>query len=432
VWGAEFALLILQIEIFIAEPKKSTLSALLEVLKGAQDVGQISSALDSVISHAPHTSEGSILTYCFDILRNDKLILLFSESGEIHKVAAALIGAFFESHPKSFDVLERAAKATAELAKLDAGRGACAADANLITALTSVLDLNSQPSVQLQACRALGNICYENGTVFFCKNKQFKMFLFKNILDDGRELVLSQEKGLDTIIKLLSQAIKHEKQMKNVVAGFLHNLLAGQEETQKKALELGIVSILTDYLETDNEDDRPTHVLMILNLLADIDSELLDDRLCKGLVSLLGKTTSGEVSEMCLEIMLNQAENGLYFLWTLKSIFYIIFSAESVKTHLAKAGLCEQLNALAQKHKDLLQDDEARSLLKMACDLIVSVLTGDEAMELLYKDGNGQVFKDMTEWLSSNDEDLQSTAVLAMGNFARTGNIKFLAYCPCS
>jgi hypothetical protein len=98
-----------------------------------------------------------------------------------------------------------------------------------------------------------------------------------------------------------------------------------------------------------------------------------------------------------------------------------IFLKESVKTHLAKAGLCEQLNALAQKHKDLLQDDEARSLLKMACDLIVSVLTGDEAMEILYKDGNGQVFKDMTEWLSSNDEDLQSTAVLAMGNFARTG-----------
>jgi hypothetical protein len=93
--------------------------------------------------------------------------------------------------------------------------------------------------------------------------------------------------------------------------------------------------------------------------------------------------------------------------------------------------LCEQLNALAQKHKDLLQDDEARSLLKMACDLIVSVLTGDEAMELLYKDGNGQVFKDMTEWLSSNDEDLQSTAVLAMGNFARTGYFKFLTYLPC-
>jgi Armadillo/beta-catenin-like repeat len=162
--GRSIALLILQIEIFIAEPNKSTLSALLEVLKGAQDVGQISSALDSVISHAPHTSEGWILTsivltYCGMINK----FYFFSESGEIHKVAAALIGAFFESHPKSFDVLERAAKATAELAKLDAGRGACAADANLITALTSVLDLNSQPSVQLQACRALGNICYENG-----------------------------------------------------------------------------------------------------------------------------------------------------------------------------------------------------------------------------------------------------------------------------
>jgi hypothetical protein len=113
------------------------------------------------------------------------------------------------------------------------------------------------------------------------------------------------------------------------------------------------------------------------------------------------------------------------------SYSWLIKLLESVKTHLAKAGLCEQLNTSAQKHKDLLHDDEARGLLKMACDLMVSVLTGDEAMELLYLDGEGQVFKDMTDWLSADDEDLQVTAVLAMGNFARTGN-KIFYDSPCS
>ncbi|XP_059471652.1 GTPase-GDP dissociation stimulator vimar [Neocloeon triangulifer] len=252
-----------------------------------------------------------------------------------------------------------------------------------MVALTNLLHLSNQSNVQLQACRALGNICYEN--------------------DDGRAQVLEVEKGLETVLALLSQAIKQNPQLKGVVAGFLLNLLAGQEETQKKALELGVVPILTDFLESSNEEDNgQSHILMILNLLADIDNELLSDRLCKALVTLLGRTTSGEISEMCLELMLGQAEN------------------ESVKSHLAKAKLCEQLNGLAHKHKDLLQDDEARSLLKMACDLIVSVLTGDDAMELLYKDGEGQVFKEMAEWLSAEDEDLQVTAVLAMGNFART------------
>jgi hypothetical protein len=42
-------------------------------------------------------------------------------------------------------------------------------------------------------------------------------------------------------------------------------------------------------------------------------------------------------------------------------------------------------------------------------------------MELLYKDGEGKVFKEMVAWLESDDEDLQVIGVLAMGNFARTG-----------
>jgi hypothetical protein len=42
-------------------------------------------------------------------------------------------------------------------------------------------------------------------------------------------------------------------------------------------------------------------------------------------------------------------------------------------------------------------------------------------MNTLYAEGNGKVFQQMVAWLSSGDEDLQITGVLAMGNFARTG-----------
>jgi hypothetical protein len=42
-------------------------------------------------------------------------------------------------------------------------------------------------------------------------------------------------------------------------------------------------------------------------------------------------------------------------------------------------------------------------------------------MNTLYAEGKGKVFQQMMSWLSSGDEDLQITGVLAMGNFARTG-----------
>ncbi|XP_065353013.1 GTPase-GDP dissociation stimulator vimar [Cloeon dipterum] len=346
----------------MTENKRPSLASLLGELENAKSDDAILAALDSIVFSAAEFT-------------NDSKELLQNVADRFANILESNQG------PSS---MERTARATAELAKLEVGRGAFAANKKLMVALSKLLlHLEDQPNVQLQACRALGNICYEN--------------------DDGRAHVLEMDKGLETVIQLLGQAIKENQPLKSVVAGFLLNLLAGQEETQRKALELGIVPILTEYLESGSEEGNgQSHILMILNLLADINNELLTDRLCQAMVNLLGQSSSGELSEMCLELMLSQSES------------------ENVKSHLAKAQLCEQLNGLAHKHKDLLQDDEARGLLKLACDLIVSVLTGDEAMELLYMGGEGQVFKEMTAWLSIDDEDLQITAVLAMGNFART------------
>lgn len=44
----------------------------------------------------------------------------------------------------------------------------------------------------------------------------------------------------------------------------------------------------------------------------------------------------------------------------------------------------------------------------------------DDSMNFLYDNSEGLVYKKLVEWLESIDEDLQITAVLAMGNFART------------
>lgn len=41
-------------------------------------------------------------------------------------------------------------------------------------------------------------------------------------------------------------------------------------------------------------------------------------------------------------------------------------------------------------------------------------------MNSLYNNSNGVVYKKLVQWLESEDKDLQITAVLAMGNFARS------------
>jgi hypothetical protein len=40
-------------------------------------------------------------------------------------------------------------------------------------------------------------------------------------------------------------------------------------------------------------------------------------------------------------------------------------------------------------------------------------------MYLLYNNGQGKVYENMITWLDSDDPDLLSTGVLALGNFAR-------------
>ena len=57
------------------------------------------------------------------------------------------------------------------------------------------------------------------------------------------------------------------------------------------------------------------------------------------------------------------------------------------------------------------------SLKKLRDTCVIS----DVSMNTLYAEGKGKVFQQMVAWLSSGDEDLQITGVLAMGNFARTG-----------
>lgn len=75
---------------------------------------------------------------------------------------------------KSKGIVSKAANAIAEIAKTDRGREMCTSE-ELVRALTDLLK-EENIGVLAQACRALGNICYENGCciyvyIFFYKKK---------------------------------------------------------------------------------------------------------------------------------------------------------------------------------------------------------------------------------------------------------------------
>lgn len=53
--------------------------------------------------------------------------------------------------------------------------------------------------------------------------------------------------------------------------------------------------------------------------------------------------------------------------------------AEEPKLLLAKAGVCELLLKLLEKHGPRCNDEETRSILKVACNLIVLILTGGKS-----------------------------------------------------
>ncbi|XP_026683748.1 rap1 GTPase-GDP dissociation stimulator 1-A, partial [Diaphorina citri] len=228
--------------------------------------------------------------------------------------------------------------------------------------------------------------------------------------DLGQKYVIDND-GVDIIIKVLQFSIflpwnDLSCLLRSVCTGLLLNLLTDQEQLYSKVLELGTLDTLSSILENgvQNKDSEQAamHCMIIINFLTEStpDDLLMTERLCKAVVKILEQSTLGELSELCVELLHSQAAN------------------DCVGLYLARAGLGELLMSLLDKHRPAVYDDELRNLMKMACDVLIHILNGDEAMLLLFADGKGKVFQGMMEWLDSTDEYMMSTAILAMANFA--------------
>ncbi|XP_076236295.1 visceral mesodermal armadillo-repeats isoform X1 [Calliopsis andreniformis] len=329
------------------------------VVKSEKEIEDIIQVLDSIVN-VSKTSIGDATEFTIDDVF---LTLLRHESKEI---------------------IAKTAKAIAEIAKSESGREKCTST-DLVTALLDLLK-DDRVDVLTQTSRALGNICYEN--------------------ENGKKFV-EDKNGLMSILAVLTKSVALKNVegapfLRNVAAGLLLNFLVDRSSLHKEALKQDTVPIICSILEIDGTTggEAAMHALLILGILNDASIMFLNERLIKILVDILTSDASSELSEMCLELLHGQAED------------------ENVKLLLAKGGICELLLKHLEKHSPYCTDEETRSMLKIACNIIVLILTGDESMNYLYDNSNGVVYKKLVEWLKSEDKDLQITAVLAMGNFA--------------
>lgn len=320
----------------------------------------------------------------------DDLLNLVTDAGDNDKISSEqpfseLIKEFSQLMITKDGPHQKIANIIAELAKTESLRQPFV-DGNVIPTLVKMLRSSDNSDV-IQACRALGNICYENDEARNCVDE-----------NDGLQTLLNLMKGID------SNNGSDVTKLRTVACGLLLNVTNTHELLQKKALEGGALDILEDYLKNHSEEEGlPYMVLLALDSLAETDFGRQKMVTCGTYETVLDFMHSSKVNsaqDTTLDLLCSLAEN------------------DEIKVKLAQSFLCDHLIQTIQSNSDELAESN-QQLLKLSSDLIVLLLTGDKSMEILFENGKGTVYKESIRWLESSCEYLQISGALAIGNFAR-------------
>lgn len=283
-------------------------------------------------------------------------------------------------------ILRVTADAIAELCKVPENRPAFSVPA-VTNSMVNLLS-NANADVVMHTMRAIGNLCFENSV--------------------ARKLI--GRRGLQALIDILKKQFDPETVDNKTVCiccGAMMNLVMSDDDLLKACIELQVAKLFETVIkhniaEFDTMENTIGHLIFVLNMMCE---HLIDAWLplstVEVLVDVLKVSINPEISCMCLEVLRIQSES------------------DEIKLALAHKGTCELVYDLVQRYGSHVDDEGSRSILKMACDLIVVILTGDASMEFLYDNGKGKVYEQMVFWLNSEDVDLLSTGILAIGNFAR-------------
>ncbi|XP_040929860.1 rap1 GTPase-GDP dissociation stimulator 1-B isoform X2 [Betta splendens] len=161
-----------------------------------------------------------------------------------------------------------------------------------------------------------------------------------------------------------------------------------------------LVSIMKEYPEND---PLVNVCLLALCNLADMDSAreaLSEVDVANVLILQLKRASEAERRHVILEILGSLGES------------------DTLKVQFAESGVSEALSEMIQGLQGGSDPHELCSI-KIASNLIVSLLLGDESMQRCFGEGSGLVYRNILSWLQSSNTQLQLSGALAIANFAR-------------
>ncbi|KAK3091335.1 hypothetical protein FSP39_019020 [Pinctada imbricata] len=345
--------------------------AMMEKLKVSEKAEEQNQCLDRILSFLTESQEDEIEGALETSVENGMLSDLFDVMRNT-----------------SEDTLCKVVQILAELAKVETVRQPCV-DQGFVPILLQLLK-SENVALATQACRALGNICFEN--------------------DGGRNAV-DKEDGIHTLLVLLRSRLKSTDtgadRLRTIACGFLLNLTNTHEDLMQKALDDGALDTMNEYLQQHRNDSGLCNmVLLTIGVLTD--SEYSKDKLIN--------------SSLCTTIIgLFESDSGSIFEETILDLLITLSEWDEVKEVLAETNLSNHLIRVIQSNTGKI-DSDSQQTIKMASDLLVLLLTGDRGMEKLFSDGSSPLYLEIVKWLESENSQLQLSSVLSIGNFARNDN----------
>ncbi|XP_067091783.1 rap1 GTPase-GDP dissociation stimulator 1-B [Osmerus mordax] len=173
---------------------------------------------------------------------------------------------------------------------------------------------------------------------------------------------------------------------------------------QDQLVQSGVIPRLVAIMREYPENDPLVNVcLLALCNLADMDTAreaLAELSVAEVLTFQLRRAPDAERRHIILEVLGSLGESDV------------------LKLQFVESGVPEGLSEMI---RGLQGGSDAHDLcsIKIASNLIVSLLLGDDSMQKCFGEGTGTVYQDVLSWLQSSHSQLQLSGALAIANFAR-------------
>ncbi|XP_053211371.1 rap1 GTPase-GDP dissociation stimulator 1-like [Panonychus citri] len=291
----------------------------------------------------------------------------------------------------------------AELAKLEIWRLPLS-NINLFSIIVTVLSSDEYGAIK-QACRAIGNICYDNDTgrrSFNQVNGITSLIILMRTLIDSSGSNFDSDCSSGTSVSLGGSSKVDE--ILSLVTSCLFNVVNTFDHGHDIALSSGLLPILLKILNNRGNAFEETSLSATFVLQALPESEVGRKYLSQ----------PRNLTELINLVNINRDED---ILSALLDTLLVISEEDRVKIALITQGLPVKLINM------LIEENLSKSIEKLIMNIISSCVLEDSCMELLFDNGSGMLYKQCLKWIqesTSTEHHVLTSAILILGNFGRT------------